>query len=450
MLKKVYRNEIVEGMRFSAPVFFDDGENMLVSSGVSIKQRELKALDRWKVSYVLTAGRILSEGEVLADSPDAIEELEDLEDIGGDEEEGERTGSSRPSGRGEQGKEPSHATPATRTSSPSAVAEVAEESPSLDAFAYTSEQILKLPSVLGVDTLYKSYRELVSALHAIFSDIRNQEEIRTRGIDKIVTDLFSAIQAERSEMVGFILGGDIRDMDLAKSSINTAILSIIIGSHMDLPRHRLLQVATGALLHDVGMLRVPEAIVNKEGKLDDAETQTMRSHTFYGYKLIVNDLLYADEVGKAAAQHHERWDGTGYPGRLVGSAIDVGARIISVADAFEAMVSPKAWRNSMVGYQAMKNLLSDNSRRFDPDIIKAMIQSMGIYPIGSIVLMNNSVIARVVESHKEAPLRPVIRVLIDEFAKPYTNNEGELIDLIANRNLFIARAIDPSEYQKIE
>ena len=60
----------------------------------------------------------------------------------------------------------------------------------------------------------------------------------------------------------------------------------------------------------------------------------------------------------------------------------------------------------MVGYQAMKNLLSDNARRFDPDIIKAMIQSMGIYPVGSIVLMNNSSIARVIESHREAPLRP--------------------------------------------
>ena len=133
---------------------------------------------------------------------------------------------------------------------------------------------------------------------------------------------------------------------------------------------------------------------------------------------------------------------------MAGQDIDIGARIISVADAFEAMVSPKAWRDSLVGYQAMKNLLSDNARRFDPDIIRAMIQSMGIYPIGSIILMNNSVIARVIETHQEAPLRPKIRVLIDEFAKPYTQNEGEIIDLLTNRNLFIARAIDPSEYQK--
>jgi HD-GYP domain-containing protein (c-di-GMP phosphodiesterase class II) len=440
MLKKVFRNEIVEGMRFSAPVFFDDGENMLVSKGVPIKKRELGALDRWKIAFVLTAGTVLTGDET--DSADELDELvEEVEDL--DDAEDERTGA-----------KPAAASPVkaavstTPKKAPASVPAPSEaEEPTLDTLTYTSEQILKLPSVLANDGLYKSYFDLITALDAIFTDIKFQKEIRTRSIDKIVNDLFSVIQREPSGIVGFILGGDVRDMELAKSSINTAILSIIIGTHLNLPRHRLLQVATGALLHDVGMLRIPEGIVNKEGKLNDAETQTMRSHTFYGYKLIVNDLLYADEVGKAATAHHERWDGEGYPGRLAGSAIDVGARIISVADAFEAMVSPKAWRNPMVGYQAMKSLLSDNARHFDPDIIKAMIQSMGIYPIGSIVLMNNSVIARVVESHREAPLRPVIRVLIDEFAKPYTGNEGELIDLLLNRNLFIARAIDPSEYQ---
>jgi HD-GYP domain-containing protein (c-di-GMP phosphodiesterase class II) len=422
MLKKVYRNELNEGMRFSAPVFFDDGENMLLSQGIPIKERELKALDRWNIPFVLTAGTVLTgeAGDGAEDEPAEIEELEELDET------------------------PS---PAPRATSATKDATLSEE-PSLDNLEYTSEQILKLPAVLENTSLYKAYSDLVGELDGVFADIRDQRDIKTRSIDRIVSALFSILQSDRSGIVGFILGGEIPDMTLAKSSINTAILSIIIGEHMSLPRHRLLQVATGALLHDVGMLKVPDAILNKEGKLSDSETQAMRSHTFYGYKLIVNELLYADEVGKAAAQHHERWDGEGYPARLAGQAIDIGARIISVADAFEAMVSPKTWRDQMVGYQAMKNLLSDNARSFDPDIIKAMIQSMGIYPIGSIVLMNNSVIARVVGAHREAPLRPIIQVLIDEFAKPYTQNEGETVDLLENRNLFIARAIDPAEYKK--
>ncbi|HHU37510.1 MAG TPA: HD-GYP domain-containing protein [Treponema sp.] len=425
MLKKVYRNELEEGMRFSAPVFFDDGKNMLVSKGAPIKARELYALDRWKINYVLTVGVPVSADELLNKKDDEFASLDEMEEIDEVEELDDIENAS----------------------------ELVEgfsnaESSQMDSLNYTSEQILKLPEVLVNDELYRAYHELISSLDEVFDDIREKREIKTRGIDLIVNGLVTLVNNNRTDIVGFILGGDVQEMELAKSSVNVAILSIIISVHLGLPRHRVLQIATGALLHDIGMLKIPSSIISKESSLDETETQLMRSHTFYGYKMIVNELLYADEVGKAAVQHHERWDGDGYPGRLAGQNIDIGARIISVADAFEAMVSPKAYRNSMVGYKAMRNLLADNARRFDPDIIKAMIQSMGIYPVGSIVLMNNSSIARVIESHKEAPLRPVIRVLIDEFAKPYTLNEGELVNLMDNRTLFIARAIDPAEYQK--
>lgn len=433
MLKKINRSELREGMRFSAPVFFDDGESMLVSQGVPFKSRELSALDRWKISYVLTAGREITaaEAEIMekAAQKNQVAEVEDLEEIGDAEDLDEVEELD------ELDEGPSSGSPLA-------------EKASLDKLQYTSEQILKLPEVLEHNELYGKYRSLIEDLDNILGAIQRRGEVRTRSIDRIVSELFVLIQTERSDVVGFILGGDVREMQRAKCAVNTGILSIIIGEHIGLPRHRLLQIATGALLHDIGMIKVPDSILNKEGKLDDNELQIIRSHTSYGYKLIVNELLYADEVGKAAMQHHERWDGEGYPGRLSGDRIDIGARIISVADAFEAMVSPKAYRDSMVGYQAMKNLLSDNARRFDPDIIRAMIQSMGIYPVGSIVLMNNSVIARVIKSHPEAPLRPVIRVLIDEYGNPFTMNEGDVINLLENRNLFIARAIDPAEYQK--
>jgi HD-GYP domain-containing protein (c-di-GMP phosphodiesterase class II) len=153
-------------------------------------------------------------------------------------------------------------------------------------------------------------------------------------------------------------------------------------------------------------------------------------------------------VGLIALQHHERWDGEGYPRRVSGNAIDMGARIVSVADAFEAMVSQKSYRSSMMGYQAMKNLLSDNSRRFDPDVLKAFIQTMGIYPIGSIILLNNGALARVTEVHGDAPLRPKIRVLIDEFGKVFKQDDGDLIDLLTEKSLFIAKAVDPKELNK--
>jgi hypothetical protein len=109
------------------------------------------------------------------------------------------------------------------------------------------------------------------------------------------------------------------------------------------------------------------------------------------------------------------------------------------------MVSKKSYRNSMIGYQAMKNLLSDNSRRFDPDVLKAFIQTMGIYPIGSIILLNNGAMARVTDVQGTAPLRPRIQIVIDENGKTYKQEEGEFIDLLKDKRIFISRAVDPSE-----
>jgi HD-GYP domain-containing protein (c-di-GMP phosphodiesterase class II) len=193
------------------------------------------------------------------------------------------------------------------------------------------------------------------------------------------------------------------------------------------------------------MLRMPKEIVEKKGGLSEAEHQRIQSHSLYTYKIVNKELLYPEDVALIVLQHHERWDGEGYPRRISGAAIDLGARIVSVADAFEAMVSQKPYRNSMMGYQAMKNLLSDNLRRFDPDVIKAFIQTMGIYPIGSIILLNNGAMARVVKVQASAPLRPTIKILIDESGKIFKQDEGETLDLLVEKSLFIAKAVDPRE-----
>jgi hypothetical protein len=98
-----------------------------------------------------------------------------------------------------------------------------------------------------------------------------------------------------------------------------------------------------------------------------------------------------------------------------------------------------------VGYQAMKNLLADNSRRFDPAVISAFTKVMGFYPIGSIVQLNNSLLARVVDVHGDAPLRPVIQMLTDETGKIF-KPDGKIIDLLNKKTLFIKTAIDPEEF----
>ncbi|GHU08508.1 metal-dependent phosphohydrolase [Spirochaetia bacterium] len=320
--------------------------------------------------------------------------------------------------------------------------------------AKPAEKKNTIPAVFSaVDELekggaYQSYVDLIERLDKIFSSIGSGVPVEIRSIDNISASLLQVIRDKRDEIIGYILGAEVSGMEMAKSSVNTAILSALIAAELKLPSHKVLQIITGALLHDVGMLRLPKDILDKKGGLSDGEYQRMQAHPLYTYKIVCKELLYPEDIGLITLQHHERWDGEGYPRRISENAITMGARIVSVADAFEAMVCEKPYRNSMMGYQAMKNLLSDNSRRFDPDVLKAFIQTMGIYPIGSIVLLNNGAVVRVIEVQGNAPLRPKIRVLIDEFGKVFQPNEGDVLDLLTEKNLFIARALDPKELAK--
>ncbi|MDR0388735.1 MAG: HD-GYP domain-containing protein [Spirochaetaceae bacterium] len=389
-MKKIPVKSLRAGLSFTEPVYIE-GNSILVPAGIAIRKKDLDRLASWGIDAVTTDGEMISEA-----------------------------GSQSGKGSGDTKK--------------------AKES--------KSNNLLSLSEVKENSAAYRTYVDLISGLDEVFGNIGAGVAVEVRAIDNITGDLLHVIREQQDQVIGFILGGEVSGYELAKSSVNTAILTALIALEMKLPNHRVMQITTGALLHDVGMLRLPKEITEKKGGLSGAELQRMQAHPLYTYKIICKELLYPEDVGVVALQHHERWDGEGYPRRIAGANIDLGARIVSVADAFEAMVSEKPYRNSMMGYQAMKNLLSDNSRRFDPDVLKAFIQTMGIYPIGSIILLNNGAIARVVEVRGDAPLRPNIRILIDEFGKVFKQDEGDIIELLTEKSLFIARALDPRELNK--
>ncbi|MDR2768279.1 MAG: HD-GYP domain-containing protein [Treponema sp.] len=390
------------GMVFSEPVYIE-GNSLLVPAGIAIRKKDIERLINWGFTTVMTEG-VPVKGEEKAET-ETVSPIDEMPPI--------------------------------------------ELSPGFSGGvpARSGSSVLSLTDVQENKGVYRRYTDLIERLDSVLTNIESGISVEPRTVDNITSRLLQAVREDR-DLVGFILGGEVSGRIMAKSSVNAAILSALIAIELKFTHHKVMQVVTAALLHDVGMLRLPREITSKSGGLSDAELQRMQAHPLYTYKIITKELLYPDDVGIAALQHHERWDGDGYPRRLGGADIDMGARIISVADAFEAMVSEKPYRNSMMGYQAMKNLLSDNSRRFDPDVLKAFIKTMGIYPIGSIILLNNGSIARVTEVQGDAPLRPKIRILIDEFGKMYRQDEGELIDLLTEKSLFIAHALDPREISK--
>jgi HD-GYP domain-containing protein (c-di-GMP phosphodiesterase class II) len=421
----VNTSDLRPGQVFSEPVYSED-EYMLVSANVPLRQRDIDVLNTWGIEYVRTDGELKETKQMnLKDESSEViikvleeqikEAIKEQDDIIPEEIIPEKSPSKK-------------------------ILEEDEKS------SKKADIKFSITDVRQNSSPYRKYKTIIDKLNILFTGLKSGADTEMRTVDNICIRLLQDLRENQDSFVGFILGGEVSGNELAKSSVNTAILSALTAQELKLPNHKVHNIASGALLHDIGMLRLSKGITEKKGGLSEAELEQIKSHPLHTSKIVTKELFGPPEVNLIALQHHERWDGQGYPGNLVGHAIDIGARIVSVADAFEAMVSKKSYRNPMIGYQAVRNLLSDNARRFDPAVIIAFTKIMGIYPIGSIVRLNDSSLARVVSIHIDAPIRPKVQMLTDRKGNPLSIGSMAIIDLLEEKTLFIKQAIDPADY----
>jgi len=287
------------------------------------------------------------------------------------------------------------------------------------------------------------YRTSLVSLMSSFQSFERRKLVDPKHFDDIITNILPDIIKHNEEWLNFALGSNREKENLAQGSLNATIFALVIGIQLSLNGEELIKLGTAALLHDLGMLRVPIEIRRKTDKLQPNELELIRTHPLHTYKMMTGSLKYPEDVSRIALLHHERWDGKGYPRQLAQKQIPLTTRILSVADAFEAMMRDKPYRESLLGYNAVRQILNDNSRRFDSDIIKVFIKSMGIYPVGSFVILNEGSVGVVVKIHSEAPLRPVIQILVTKEGKRLDKENSVIVDLLEDKNSFIARPFNP-------
>jgi HD-GYP domain-containing protein (c-di-GMP phosphodiesterase class II) len=169
------------------------------------------------------------------------------------------------------------------------------------------------------------------------------------------------------------------------------------------------------------MFCIPQSILTTKD-LAKSKQRCILAHPIHGYNVILKELRYHNRIGLIALQHHEYWNGTGYPQGLSGTAITLESRIVALGDAFAAMTSPPAYRPPMTGHQAMNQLIGAMSTQFDPKILKAFVSFMGIYPLSSLVRLNTGALARVIDQTHRL-LKPRIRILMYPSGEVCTEEE---------------------------
>lgn len=235
-----------------------------------------------------------------------------------------------------------------------------------------------------------------------------KRELRDQ-IESIIDELLT----NRNLMVNMI---DLKFFDeyTYAHSVNVTVLSLVIGISMGLDRKALGDLGLGAVLHDIGKVFVPKEIVNKPGDLTDAEFKEIKTHPFKGY-------IYGKEIYKIPSasykgilDHHEKWDGTGYPNRSAGNDISIFGRIISIADVFDALTSTRSYRPAMSPSEATEYIIGNSGIMFDPDIVEVFRKKVAPYPIGSTVNLSNGYVALVIENYEDFCLRPKVRLVCDQ------------------------------------
>jgi putative nucleotidyltransferase with HDIG domain len=211
-----------------------------------------------------------------------------------------------------------------------------------------------------------------------------------------------------------------KDDYTAEHCINVSILAAAFGKHLGLLEEEIRVLALGGMLHDVGKMRIDDAILNKPGALTPEEFDIMKKHTTYGRDVLAALPTLEHAAVDVAYSHHERMDGRGYPRGLPSQQIPVFAKMVGVVDTYDAITSSRVYDKGRASMQALQIIHRNKGTQFDAELAVEFIRMIGVYPPGSIVELENDEVGIVVANQKTNKLRPIILLVRDADKKPIT------------------------------
>ncbi len=271
---------------------------------------------------------------------------------------------------------------------------------------------LEVADVISDSLKHKARQEIKAMFISVECRQENRAQTQLDLISKVIIDIVDEILYNRSIMVNIV---DLRTFDdyTFSHSVNVAVLSVMMGTVLGLNRNNLNDLALGALVHDIGKVFVDKKIINKVDRLSPEELADVRRHSEYGYKYLVDHAKMKEDVLQAVLQHHEQYNGLGYPTGTRGDDIHFYGRIICVADVFDALTSDRPYRRAMLPSDAIEYILGGYDTMFDPRVVKAFIRKVAPYPIGTCVKLSNGVTGIVIKNYELYSLRPCIQVIRD-------------------------------------
>ncbi len=271
------------------------------------------------------------------------------------------------------------------------------------------------------------------------NDARSGKGIDGDRTQEVVSNMVNSVFRNRDAMMSLARLKDYDNYTFGHS-VNVCILTLALGRHMKFSRRDLQALGTGAMLHDVGKMLVPETILNKPDKLSDEEYMKMQNHVSLGGELLYKSGGIDDKSIRVAMEHHEKHDGSGYPNRLSGEEISLFGKISAIVDVYDALTSTRVYRKrNPIANEALKMIFNARGSHFDPLMVDNFVKCLGIYPIGSFVRLNSGEKALVKSVNHKSLLKPTVSIIYDVYSlrvkKPFD------MDLSILPNVYIENSI---------
>ena len=253
------------------------------------------------------------------------------------------------------------------------------------------------------------YNSFLSYVESIFSETKNSGIIDIAPVMERINKICGFVRYRRRYLllVQQQFGYSDSDNYLPSHAIRSAVIALILGIQLKLPNHRLIELGAATLLHDIGMLSLPMELYLSGKTLTDQEKRLLHAHPIHSYK-ILQASNFPENVTLAVLEHHERNDGSGYPRNLIGVDISLYGKIIAVACSYETLSAKRGYKQVKDQHNGILELLRNEGKRYDNTVIRALVNSLSIYPIGQYVLLSDGQKAQVIDVNLDSLRNPIV------------------------------------------
>lgn len=235
--------------------------------------------------------------------------------------------------------------------------------------------------------------------------------------DDVVDKAMSAVQHIADEI--FFCARPIYDIYEFKTekdykyyhTVNMTTIAMIIGTGLNMKKEDLRMLGICAAFCDIGLDKYDQELLNSSGSLSEEEISAIKNHPAVGFSMLSEKRDIHARVRQGVLHHHERWDGSGYPGHIKGDKISLFARIIAIADVYDALISSRPYRPAVMPYEAFEYIMANGGILFDPEIVKVFTRKVAAFPIGTKIMLSNGNKGYVKFNYCDCSLRPVVKVV---------------------------------------